>query len=199
MMERKDKSLKVYREKRHFKHTPEPPVEEGQGPKAENIFVIQKHQASTLHYDLRLQAGGILKSWAVPKGPSTDPRVKRLAMPTEDHPLEYARFEGVIPEGEYGAGTVEVWDTGNYRNLKIEDGKEIPAEQAIKDGHITFWLEGKKLKGGFALTRTGLGKDERWLLVKMADSEANASRDPLAEQPDSALTGRSLEEIGRRK
>jgi DNA ligase D-like protein (predicted 3'-phosphoesterase) len=169
-MERKDKLLKVYREKRHFTHTSEPPGALESAPQT-RIFVIQKHQARTLHYDFRLEAGGVLKSWAVPKGPSSDPRVKRLALPTEDHPLEYAGFEGNIPEGEYGAGTVEIWDSGTYRNLKIEDGKEIPPEKAINDGHITFWLEGKKLKGGYALTRTGRGKDERWLLVKMAEGD----------------------------
>jgi len=195
-MERRDKLLKVYREKRRFTHTPEPPGGPGPPPQR-RIFVIQKHQASSLHYDFRLEAGGVLKSWAVPKGPSTDPRVKRLAMPTEDHPIEYASFEGRIPEGEYGAGTVEVWDSGSYRNLKIEDGNEVPPEKAIDKGHITFWLEGKKLKGGYALTRTGSGKGERWLLVKMADSEAAPGRDPINELPNSALTGRSLEEIGK--
>jgi DNA ligase D-like protein (predicted 3'-phosphoesterase) len=135
----------------------------------------------------------------VPKGPSTDPKVKRLAIPTEDHPLEYANFEGTIPEGEYGAGAVEIWDTGTYRNLKFKDGQEIPPEQAIQDGHLTFWLEGKKLKGGFALTRTGQGKSERWLLVKMNDETADAGHDPVVEKPDSAITGRSLDEIRKGK
>jgi DNA ligase D-like protein (predicted 3'-phosphoesterase) len=168
-MEKKEQ-LKTYREKRHFERTPEPSGEKERPPARLPVFVIQKHQASTLHYDFRLEAGGVLKSWAVPKGPSTDPRVKRLAVPTEDHPLEYAGFEGTIPEGEYGAGTVEIWDTGTYRNLKFENGREIPPEQAIQNGHITFRLEGKKLKGGYALTRTGQGKNERWLLVKMSDA-----------------------------
>ena len=187
--------LKAYREKRHFEATPEPAgkVQELAGKRP--VFVIQKHRATTLHYDFRLEAGGVLKSWAVPKGPSTDPKVKRLAMPTEDHPLEYADFEGIIPKGEYGAGTVEVWDAGTYRNLKFKDGREIPPENAIADGHITFWLEGKKLQGGFALTRTGQGDKARWLLVKMADEKADPAHDPVIEKPDSVLTGRSLEEI----
>ena len=187
--------LKSYREKRHFKTTPEPagkvPKPSGEKP----IFVVQKHKATTMHYDFRLEAGGVLKSWAVPKGPSTDPKVKRLAVPTEDHPIEYAGFEGTIPKGEYGAGTVEVWDTGTYRNLKFIDDQEIPPEKAISDGHITFWLEGRKLQGGFALTRTGQGDQARWLLVKMADEKADPAHDPVIENPDSALTGRSLEEI----
>jgi DNA ligase D-like protein (predicted 3'-phosphoesterase) len=195
----KQEQLKAYREKRRFELTPEPSGEKGRPAGRQPVFVIQKHKASTLHYDFRLEAGGVLKSWAVPKGPSTDPRVKRLAVPTEDHPLEYAAFEGTIPEGEYGAGTVEVWDTGTYSNLKFEGGREIPPEQAIEKGHITFRLEGKKLKGGYALTRTGQGKNERWLLVKMADAEADAGHDPVNEQPDSALSGRSLEEIGNEK
>lgn len=168
-MMRKSDSLKAYREKRNFEQTPEPSGEKTPAADKKPIFVIQKHQARTLHYDFRLEAGGVLKSWAVPKGPSTDPSVKRLAVPTEDHPLEYAGFEGAIPPGQYGAGKVEIWDSGTYRNLKFRDGREIPPEQAIEEGHITFWLEGKKLKGGYALTRTGRGKEERWLLVKMRD------------------------------
>lgn len=191
--------LKTYREKRHFESTPEPAGDKERSTGKKPVFVIQKHKASTLHYDFRLEAGGVLKSWAVPKGPSTDPKVKRLAIPTEDHPLEYANFEGTIPEGEYGAGAVEVWDTGTYRNLKFKDGQEIPPEQAIQDGHMTFWLEGKKLKGGFALTRTGQGKSERWLLVKMNDETADAGHDPVVEKPDSAITGRSLDEIRKEK
>jgi DNA ligase D-like protein (predicted 3'-phosphoesterase) len=162
--------LQDYREKRHFKQTPEPQGQVKPG-NINPVFVIQKHQATTLHYDFRLEAGGVLKSWAVPKGPSTDPKDKRLAIPTEDHPLEYADFEGTIPKGEYGAGTVEIWDKGTFRNLKFRDGREIPAEQAIEEGHITFRLEGTKLKGSYALTRTGRSKPERWLLVKMSHDE----------------------------
>jgi DNA ligase D-like protein (predicted 3'-phosphoesterase) len=187
--------LKAYREKRHFEKTAEPAGKVPQRSGKKLLFVIQKHQATTLHYDLRLEVGGVLKSWAVPKGPSTDPKVKRLAVPTEDHPIEYASFEGAIPKGEYGAGTVEVWDKGSYRNLKFKDGREVPPETAIADGHITFWLEGKKLQGGFALTRTGQGGRARWILVKMADEKADPAHDPVIEKPDPVLTGRSLEEI----
>lgn len=187
-------ALKEYHEKRNFARTPEPvPGEEEPGRRP--IFVIQKHDASTLHYDFRLEAGGVLKSWAVPKGPSTDPKEKHLAVPTEDHPLEYAGFEGVIPEGEYGGGTVLVWDTGTYRNITEKGGKEIPAAEAIAGGHIAVRLEGEKLRGGYALTRFRTGKNEAWLLVKMNDEAANPHQNPVTTEPRSVLTGRSLEEI----
>ena len=138
---------------------------------------------------------GVLKSWAVPKGPSTNPREKRLAVPTEDHPLDYADFEGVIPKGEYGGGTVLVWDFGTYRNLREQDGTEIPLEECLEEGRVTVHLEGKKLQGGFALIRTGRQEEKRWLLIKMDDESADARRNPTSTQPDSVLSGRSLEQI----
>src|SRR5207244_701821 len=111
------------------------------------IFVVQKHAARNLHYDFRLEVDGVLKSWAVPKGPSTDPREKRLAMAVEDHELEHARFEGVIGKGLYGAGAVIVWDTGPYRNVTERDGREIPIDEALEAGHAVVELDGKKLRG----------------------------------------------------
>ena len=185
-------NLKRYREKRDLHRTPEPDEggREGQRPR----FVIQQHDASTLHYDVRLEVDGVLKSWAVPKGPSTDPRDKRLAIPTEDHPLAYADFEGVIPKGEYGAGTVLIWDRGDYRNLKEDDERASVAEQ-LEDGHATVWLEGEKLRGGYALLRTNLSKGKDWLLVKMDDEAADARRNPTSTQPESVVSGRTLEEI----
>jgi DNA ligase D-like protein (predicted 3'-phosphoesterase) len=142
----------------------------------------------------------VLKSWAVPKGPSTDPRQKRLALPTEDHPLEYATFEGVIPEGEYGAGTVLVWDIGTYRNLRAEKEDDgVLMEQALTEGKVEVWLEGQKLRGGYALIRTDKSDDERWLLIKMADDEANPRRDPISSRPESVLSGRTLEDIAERR
>jgi DNA ligase D-like protein (predicted 3'-phosphoesterase) len=187
-------SLKDYQEKRDFTRTPEPAPGPGPGS-PEPIFVIQKHAARRLHYDFRLEVDGVLKSWAIPKGPSTDPRDQRLAVPTEDHPLAYAGFEGVIPAGEYGGGTVLVWDTGAYRNLTEKKGEAIPMGQGLAHGHVKVWLEGRKLKGGYALTRFKTGKDESWLLVKAEDAGADPSRNPVADEPGSVLTGRTIEEI----
>jgi DNA ligase D-like protein (predicted 3'-phosphoesterase) len=153
-------------------------------------FVVHQHDATTLHYDVRLEAAGVLKSWAVPKGPSTDPRDKRLAMPTEDHPLDYVDFEGVIPEGRYGAGPVIVWDTGTYRDLGDTD-----VAHAVEDGHVTVWLEGRKLRGGYALTRIGRGARGRWLMVKMDDDAADARRKPVKTQPESVLSGRTIRQV----
>jgi DNA ligase D-like protein (predicted 3'-phosphoesterase) len=190
--------LKTYQEKRQFGKTPEP---SGGGRQASEtpLFVVQKHAARHLHYDFRLEVEGVLKSWAVPKGPSLNPKEKRLAVPTEDHPLEYADFEGVIPEGEYGAGTVMVWDFGTYRNITEKKGQAVPLAEAVPHGHVKVWLEGKKLRGGYALTRFKKSPDEAWLLVKADDEAADPSRDILEEETDSALTGRSLEEIAKAK
>ena len=163
------------------------------------MFVIQKHAARTLHYDFRLEVEGVLKSWAVPKGPSLNPKDKRLAVPTEDHPLEYADFEGVIPEGEYGAGAVMVWDFGTYRNLTEKKGHPVSMAEAVPHGHVKVWLEGKKLRGGYALTRFKKPPDEAWLLVKADDEAADPQTDILKKAADSALTGRSLEEIAQEK
>lgn len=187
-------SLEGYRKKRDFGRTPEPSGKEPQKPGEKPIFVIQKHLASTLHYDFRLQVGEVLVSWAVPKGPSTNPQEKRLAVHTEDHPLDYADFEGVIPEGQYGAGKVIVWDTGTYRKLEGKGGQDKPLEKALEEGHIKVWLEGKKLTGGYAFTRTGKGN--QWLLVKMRDEQADARRKPVETEPESVLSGQRVEDIG---
>ncbi len=193
----KQDSLSDYRKKRDFKRSPEPAGRKKPRGKRQPIFVVQKHDASRLHYDFRIEVDGVLKSWAVPKGPSTDPGEKRLAVPTEDHPMEYANFEGIIPEGEYGAGTVMVWDFGQYRNTKEKGGQEVPMARAIEEGHVTVWLEGKKLKGGYAITRFRKDKNESWLLVKMNDEAADASYDITSTRPESALSGKSMEGIAR--
>jgi DNA ligase D-like protein (predicted 3'-phosphoesterase) len=135
-MKESDK-LKDYNKKRDFNRSPEPEGNISNGSNSEPIYVIQKHDASNLHYDLRLESEGVLKSWAVPKGPSMDPSVKRLAIPTEDHPIEYADFEGVIPEGHYGAGTVIIWDNGFYENTK--ENKSF--EKSLEEGHSTVRIQ----------------------------------------------------------
>jgi ATP-dependent DNA ligase len=129
------------------------------------------------------------------QGTVHNPRDKRLAMPTEDHPLDYFDFEGVIAEGQYGAGPVIVWDAGSYRNRTEQGGKLVPVELAVEDGHVAVWLEGRKLRGGYALTRIGKGKRERWLLGKMDDQEADARRKPVKSRPESVVSGRTVEEV----
>jgi DNA ligase D-like protein (predicted 3'-phosphoesterase) len=189
-------ALTEYRRKRDFGRTAEPKGRARRGRSGGSPrFVVQKHDASRLHYDFRLDVDGVMKSWAVPKGPSTDPGEKRLAVPTEDHPLDYQDFEGVIPAGQYGAGTVLVWDAGTYRNLNEREDREVPMGEALAAGHAKFWLEGEKLRGGWALTRFRSGKDEAWLLVKMDDEWADPRQEPVRSRPESVLTGRTLEEI----
>jgi bifunctional non-homologous end joining protein LigD len=189
----KEVPLQSYREKRDFSLTSEPRGEMPEDDRSadERIFVVQKHAARNLHYDFRLEVDGVLKSWAVPKGPSMDPKQKHLAIAVEDHPLDYASFEGRVPAGQYGAGTVIVWDTGTYRNLTELDGQIVPVSRALENGHISVWLYGKKLKGGFSLTRTSRG----WIMVKMRDEEANSSTDILKAEPASVLSGRTIEEM----
>ena len=188
--------LSEYRKKRDFSSSPEPNGKVSKSSSAP-IFVIQKHAASNLHYDLRLESEGVLKSWAIPKGPSMDPSIKRLAVPTEDHPIAYADFEGVIPEGHYGAGAVIVWDSGVFRNTKGEDASFA---ESLSNGHATIFLVGTKLKGDFALIRTGRGgKRLQWLFFKMKDKYAEPGSDITRELPSSSKTGRSLDEVAEQE
>jgi DNA ligase D-like protein (predicted 3'-phosphoesterase) len=152
------------------------------------VFVIQKHDASSLHYDFRLEVDGAMKSWAVPKGPSLDPADKRLAMPVEDHPMSWNDFEGVIGEGQYGAGTVVIWDRGTYENLKDD-----PMSEALEAGSATFRLEGEKLRGAWSLRR--MEGDRGWLLVKKKDADAEPGRDVVAERPESVVSGKTNDEL----
>jgi DNA ligase D-like protein (predicted 3'-phosphoesterase) len=154
-------------------------------------FVIQKHAASSLHYDFRLEVEGALRSWAVPKGPSTDPGVKRLAVEVEDHALDYLDFEGTIGSGRYGTGTVIVWDTGTYRNLD----EDRSVSEGISAGHVKIWLEGEKLEGGWTLQRTRGGEKPQWLMIKRRDRLADARRNPQRAQPESVKSGRTLEQV----
>jgi bifunctional non-homologous end joining protein LigD len=185
-------ALEEYRKKRKFEKTPEPPPEAA--ATSGNSFVVQQHDASRMHWDLRLEVNGVLASWAVPKGPSLNPEDKRLAVQTEDHPLDYAGFEGVIPEGNYGAGSVMVWDRGTYE----VEGKHPAAEQ-IARGEVKFRLHGRKLRGGFVLVHSGKhSKDpkdrQNWLLIKHRDDAADPNFD-IGRLDWSALSGRTLAEI----
>ncbi|MBW8709725.1 MAG: DNA ligase, partial [Mycobacterium sp.] len=162
-------ALKEYRTKRRSGRSPEPAGRKPRRRSKQPHFVIQHQAASTDHYDFRLEIDGVLVSWAVPKGPSTNPKDKRMARRTEDHPMEYEKFEGVIPQGEYGAGRVIVWDRGTYQS-------DRDMAEGLERGHLSFRLDGDKLRGGYALTRFRTGKDEAWLLVKKADENADARR-----------------------
>ncbi len=185
--------LKDYESKRKFPETPEP--EPGPPHKGNQlIFVVHKHAARTLHYDLRLELEGVLKSWAVPKGPSLDPSVKRLAMMVEDHPFDYKDFEGVIPEGNYGAGSVIIWDKGYWRHPGDSSGEASQAllKEALEKGNVKFVLEGEKLRGEFALVKTGMGS-KSWLLLKKKDVYATGAN--IAGDSRSVVSRRTLEDV----
>ncbi|AYZ34238.1 3'-phosphoesterase [Chryseobacterium indologenes] len=188
-------ALKDYQQKRKFDETSEP---KGKTKKSKNklIFVIQRHAATRLHYDFRLEMEGVLKSWAVPKGPSLDPNDKRLAMMVEDHPYDYKDFEGNIPEGNYGAGQVEVWDSGTYEpldeNSKLSDEKELLKE--LHAGSLKFVLHGKKLKGEFALVKMKNSENNAWLLIKHKDEFAESPYDAEENTSPKSLVTKFLEE-----
>ncbi len=183
-------ALETYRAKRNFAVTAEPAGKAHKAnPKSELSFVVQKHQASRLHYDFRLEWRGVLLSWAVPKGPCLSPAVKRLAMAVEDHPVAYGKFEGVIPEGEYGGGTVMLWDYGTWT-------PEVNVDEGLKSGDLKFTLQGKKLKGSWVLVRTkgrfaGGDGQSSWLLMKHNDKYASEV-DILEQKPRSAVSRRLL-------
>ena len=185
--------LKKYQTMRDFSETPEPSGKEKRPRRKKPMFVIQKHQASHLHYDFRLEMEGVLKSWAVPKGPSYNPSEKRLAMMTEDHPYEYGSFEGVIPEGNYGAGNVIIWDTGTWEF--VEPGND--PVKALAGGKLTFRLMGKKMFGEWALVRIKgrSPKGNEWLLLKHRDEFANEKVDVTRVAPRSVVSNRTLEEV----
>ncbi|MFJ6698101.1 DNA polymerase ligase N-terminal domain-containing protein [Streptomyces sp. NPDC091272] len=209
-MSEKD-GLRTYRGKRHFDRTSEPSGERARKDGDEPVFVVQIHDASTMHFDFRLEVDGVLKSWSVPKGPSTDPQDKRLALPTEDHPLDYQDFEGVIPQGEYGGGTVIVWDTGTYRPTSHDRrNRPVPFADALDKGHATFELHGRKLRGEYALTRFH-GREEKsggsaakptWLLVRKGRTgqQTQQTGDTAVGTPDphrarSVRSGRTLRQV----
>ena len=175
-------SLSEYKRKRNFSRTPEPRSGDSE-PNRNPIFVIQEHHASRLHYDFRLEADGVLKSWAVPKRPTLEPSGKRLAVHVEDHPLEYAEFSGTIPEGQYGAGEVKIWDRGTYDNLMAEKPNPRTVTESIEDGHVEVELHGRKLKGRFAIVRMdGESRKNNWLLIKMKSGARTQKTRPRAKK-----------------
>ncbi len=186
--------LKEYKKKRDFRKTSEPKGNEKSG-KNQLRFVVQKHSARNLHYDFRLELDGVLKSWAVPKGPSLDPKVKRLAMHVEDHPYDYRDFEGTIPKGEYGGGEVIVWDEGTYHAIDTDDKRE--SEKILREGYekgdFKFYLEGQKLKGEFVLVKMKNRGENQWLLIKHKDKFVS-TRDILKDDR-SVLSDRTVEDI----
>ncbi len=187
--------LAAYNAKRDFALTREPA---GTVPRARGAtlhFVIQKHSASHLHFDFRLELDGVMKSWAVPKGPSLDPSVKRLAMEVEDHPISYNTFEGTIPQGEYGGGTVLLWDRGTYE--ADEDGDIAALRSGLERGDLKIVLNGKRLRGAFMLRRMNRPGRAQWLLIKRDDEFADASRDIVAEFTTSVASRRTMESIAK--
>ena len=205
MAKRRSGSLEEYQRKRDFGKTAEPsgkPKGKRKGSKSppkrrHPRFAFQKHDATSLHYDLRLEVDGVLASWAIPKGPSLDPRDKRLAVRTEDHPMEYLEWEGVIPKGEYGAGPMIVWDRGVFENIsKTRSGREMKLEEALEKGDLKLFFLGEKIKGPYALVRTSdPGDREQWLLIKKRGEGADARRRPTSTQPESVLSGRTIEQV----
>ena len=180
--------LEEYKRKRRFNETPEP---EGKvRPTAGNSFVIQKHRATRLHYDFRLEMEGVLRSWAIPKGPSFNPSEKRLAVETEDHPMDYGGFEGVIPKGNYGAGKVIVWDNGTYEMVDPET-----PEKGWAKGKLHFILNGKKLRGEWVLVR-GSREPKQWIFFKVRDKYSTAEGDVIVDHPESILSGNLVEDVG---
>lgn len=182
-------ALETYKKKRKFDKTPEPKGKKAKAGK-ELHFVVQKHNASHLHYDFRLEMDGVLKSWAVPKGPSLNPDDKRLAMMVEDHPYDYRNFEGVIPKGNYGAGEVIVWDEGTYEAL---DPENYPLKKGLHTGDLKFILHGKKLKGAFALVNMKQAGPKNWLLIKKKDKYA--AKTDITKKDRSVKTRRKLESL----
>ena len=191
-------SLKEYKKKRDFRKTKEPKGKEKSNNKSLS-FVVQKHDATNLHYDFRLELDGVLKSWAIPKGPSLNPNDKRLAMMVEDHPFDYKDFEGVIPKGNYGAGNVIVWDKGTYESAESKDKNEDKNEdkklirEGLKNGELKIILSGEKLKGEFVLVNIKKPKENGWLLIKKKDKHSS-SKDIL-KNDESVNSGKTIDEI----
>ncbi|HKU63300.1 MAG TPA: DNA polymerase ligase N-terminal domain-containing protein [Gemmatimonadales bacterium] len=188
--------LAEYRRKRDFGRTREPKGTTRRAPAARLAYVIQRHEATRLHFDLRLELDGVMKSWAVPKGPSLDPGVKRLAIEVEDHPIDYNTFEGTIPQGEYGGGTVMLWDRGTYTYAGDSDDPPAALREAYRKGDVKFELRGKRLRGSWVLVRTRRNdRKNQWLLIKHRDEYADPDLDPVERYRTSVATGRTMAQI----
>lgn len=186
------KKLAKYAKRRNVKRSKEPKAKVASS-RGNPAFVVQQHAARVMHYDFRLEVNGVMKSWAIPKGPSLNPRNRRLAVLTDDHPLSYKNFEGAIPEGEYGAGKVIVWDRGKYKNIKTDKlGKPMTMTGAFRKGTIEVFLRGKKLRGAFALVKM---QGKNWLLIKMKDNYADLRKNITKSEPHSVKSGRKITEL----
>lgn len=186
------KKLVTYSKRRNVKRSKEPKAKVARS-RGNPAFVVQQHAARAMHYDLRLEVDGVMKSWAIPKGPSLNPSQRRLAILTDDHPLSYKNFEGVIPEGGYGAGKVIVWDRGKYKNIKTnKQGKPLTMKGAFRKGTIEVDLKGKKLRGAFGLVWM---EGKNWLLIKMKDDHANLKKNITKSEPYSVKSGRKINEL----
>jgi bifunctional non-homologous end joining protein LigD len=199
-MTTRSERLAEYRRKRDFSRTREPKGAPGRRRAARLAYVIQRHEATRLHFDLRLELDGVMKSWAVPKGPSLNPSVKRLAIEVEDHPIEYNTFEGTIPQGEYGGGTVMLWDRGTYGYPGESDDPVAELRAGYRKGDFKFELHGKRLHGSWVLVRTRRdGRKNQWLLIKHRDDDADPELDPVETYQTSVKTGRTMDEIAAGK
>jgi len=188
--------LAEYRRKRDFARTREPRGASGRRTATRLAYVIQRHEATRLHFDLRLELDGVMKSWAVPKGPSLDPAVKRLAIEVEDHPIDYNSFEGTIPAGEYGGGTVMLWDRGTYTYAGDSDEPLAALRDGYRKGDFKFELRGKRLRGSWVLVRTRRsGRKNQWLLIKHRDERADPDVDLVEKYRTSVTTGRTMAQI----
>jgi bifunctional non-homologous end joining protein LigD len=195
-MPNRSDQLAEYRRKRDFARTREPKGAARRKPTTRLAYVIQRHEATRLHFDLRLELDGVMKSWAVPKGPSLDPAVKRLAIEVEDHPIDYNSFEGTIPAREYGGGTVMLWDRGTYTYAGDSDDPLGALRDGYRKGDFKFELRGKRLRGSWVLVRTRRnGRKNQWLLIKHRDEHADPDGDPVAKHRTSVTTGRTMAQI----
>lgn len=194
-----DHGLREYHKKRDFRKTDEPEGDKIHSHRGALEFVVQEHHASHLHYDFRLEVGGVLKSWVIPKGPSLNPSEKRLAIQVEDHPFQYRTFEGTIPKGQYGAGVVKIWDKGEYyaEGATTAQESEHFMEEGLQKGHVNFVMQGKKLKGAFSLIQLKGSQNHQWLLIKKKDAFASTTSTPASKAPSKRFSSPKKKEVSQ--